>query len=238
MADRRDLGLKVTDAIRLNDFAHRLAEDFAARPPVEGDEWIATFWTNDASPEGRDWMHRSNTKLVAQVLIAKAVRDGILELWVRLAEGEASVDHFAIQLFTPRDVAAGAYIPYGHNEQALYGRPLWVKNADWSLFRDAMLQSRYAEDSADAHRPSAKRDERGLLTRSEAAKKLPPLSPAQLKEWWRALDDEQRQLPQDDLWTLCLSAFPGHHIARQRVRALAGPRKPGRKPIRHKPTAR
>jgi hypothetical protein len=232
MAGRRDLGIKVSNAIRLNDLAFRLSQDFAACPPVEGDEWIGRFWTNDVSPEGRDWMHRCNTKRVAEVLIAKAIREGVLELWVRLEDGEASVDHYSIQLFGARDVATGSYNPYSHLDHALYGRPLWVKNTDWPIFREAVIRARYPKEIAEAERALAAPDAKASPSKGKVADKSPNLSKAQLQQWWTALTDEQRQLPQDQLWMLCRSAFPGQSITRRRIRDLTGPRKRGKKPIR------
>lgn len=224
MADKRDLGLKVSNAIRLNEFAHKLADEFAARPTLAEDEFFGQFWTND--PNSFDWMRRSNAKRLAEIILAKAVREGVLELWVRLADGEASVDHYSIPLFVARDAAAGAYVPYAHNDHALHGRPLWVKNTDWQMFYTAIMRERYPDEFPN---PAAE------VSASPATEQIGsplPLSQSDLRRWWDRLDGNGKAKPQNDLLAMCRAAFPGRSISRQRIRDLTGPRKRGKKPIR------
>lgn len=71
-----------------------------------------------------------------------------------------------------------------------------------------------------------------------AKQNLPRLPDATLQAWWDALSDDAQSLGQDELWALCRTAFPRHAISRDRIRALAGPRKRGPKGIRGKPTAK
>jgi len=59
--------------------------------------------------------------------------------------------------------------------------------------------------------------------------KLPRVSESVLFAWWNNLDENCRNLPQDDLWQLAKASFPRNSIARDRIRALDPGRKPGPK---------
>jgi hypothetical protein len=66
----------------------------------------------------------------------------------------------------------------------------------------------------------------------------PPLSEVVLQSWWNNLATEVKAQSIDRILVpLCQAAFPGHTIARGRIRALDQGRTRGRKPISGKPTA-
>ena len=240
MEERRDLGIAVTDAVRLFECLGWLAADFAARPFVIGDNLLdrQAFSTNDTSPEAIDWMHRCRTKSVAENLLARAVLEGKLPLWVRRDDGEAKVDRFAMHEFGPGHVRLGKYLPLNDWHSDLRGRPLWVKIVDWLVFQSIIMRERYPDEYAD----QARSEPVETLDTVEAIEPFPkplqpPLSDAHLKEWWKRLSPEGQAEPQDDLLAMCRAAFPDRHISRQRIRDLTGPRKRGKKPISGKATA-
>jgi hypothetical protein len=67
---------------------------------------------------------------------------------------------------------------------------------------------------------------------SDIGREQRTLPQAMLDSWWSNLDDEAKELGQDDLLDLCRAAFPRHNVSRERVREIAGPRKRGPKPKR------
>lgn len=77
-----------------------------------------------------------------------------------------------------------------------------------------------------------------LLENELMSNRLPAISKALLNAWWTGLQNEVKQLTQDDLWSLCRAHFPNKSISRERIRELTGPRKRGPKPIRGEMTAK
>lgn len=240
MNEKRDLGIAVTDAVRLFECLGWLAADFAARPFVIGDNLLDRqgSWTNDSSPEAIDWMHRCRTKSVAENLLSRAVLDGRLPLWVRREDGEAKVDRFAMREFGPRDVQLGAYHPFNDWQSDLRARPLWVKTEDWLVFHSIIMRERYPEE-IEAPADTAPVAMVPLFANIESAQrpKKPRLPDAKLNEWWKRLGVKGQAQVERDLLASCRAAFPDHHISRQRVRDLMSPRKRGRPPISRKTTA-
>lgn len=239
MDERRDLGIAVTDAVRLFECLDWLAADFAARPFVIGDDLLDRrgAWTNDTSPEAIDWMHRCRSKSVAENLISRAVLDGLLPLWVRREDGEAKVDRFALTEFGPAHVGLGKYLPFNDWHSDLKGRPLWVKIEDWLVFQAIIMRKRYSEEYAAPAEPAPIETVDTLANEPLSKPSRVPLSEAHLKDWWKCLGPEGQAEPQDDLLAMCRAAFPDRYISRERIRRLTGPRKRGRKPFSGKATA-
>ncbi len=73
---------------------------------------------------------------------------------------------------------------------------------------------------------------------TSADKNLPPLSDADLKQWWQSKANVRDSLTKDELLTLVRAKFPGNQISRDRVRDLIGPRKQGPKPFSGKKPAK
>lgn len=59
----------------------------------------------------------------------------------------------------------------------------------------------------------------------------PPLPEAKLAKWWQGKSAISEGLTHDEIAALLRAAFPDNHVARDRIRALTGPRKTGPKPI-------
>lgn len=240
MGEKRDLGIAVTDAVRLFECLGWLAADFAARPFVIGDDLLDQhgFWTNDTSPGAIEWMHRCRTQGVAENRLARAVLDGLLPLWVRREDGEAKVDRFALKEFGPRDVRIGAYFPFNDWQSDLRARPLWVKIQDWLIFHAIIMRERYPEEFASPVEPeTAEAANTVVIGAPTPNPPAVPLSDAHLKDWWKRLSPEGQARSQDDLLSMCRAAFPDRYISRQRIRDLTGPRKRGKPPNRQKPMA-
>lgn len=81
--------------------------------------------------------------------------------------------------------------------------------------------------------PNASDPTRDAVTNTVEAEtaKLPPLSDAKLQQWWEAKEAVRDNLSLPELLILIRATFPANHIARDRIRALAGSRKRGPKPI-------
>jgi hypothetical protein len=60
---------------------------------------------------------------------------------------------------------------------------------------------------------------------------LRPLAESLLQKWWDGKAQVRDALSHSELLTLARAAFPNNHVARDRIRNLAGVRKRGRKPI-------
>lgn len=241
MEEKRDLGIAVNDAARLQECLGWLAADFAARPFVIGDNLLDQrgLWTNDTSPEALDWMHRCRTKSVAENLISRAVIDGRLPLWVRREEGEAKVDRFALKEFGPDSVRTGTYYPFSRDWQSdLRGRPLWVKLEDWLVLQWHIMRERYPEEFALLAEPEpVEAVESVAIDEPKANPPIARLPDAHLKSWWDRLSPEAKAKPVKDLLAMCRAAHSDRHISRQRIRDLTGPRKRGKKPFSGKATA-
>lgn len=142
MVEIRDFGIAVSDAIRLNDCFHELTEHLTARPPCEGD---AAMWRTkaSASPGNEDWVHRTNSRDVAEILLRKAILGRQFDLWVRLQDSELAIDSYAMKDVAHRSLAAGAYLETNESQSFLSGRPLWIKLNDWQRTFSAIVQDRY-----------------------------------------------------------------------------------------------
>lgn len=144
--ERRDFGIAVSDAKRLNDCWHELAEAFQARPALEGDE---AHWLQHAgaSPGNEEWVHRVNSRNVAEVIMRGAIRDRAFPIWLRLADGEVRADPNAITSISHKTLSTGLYLTENYPKANLEGRPLWIKNVDWHRFISGVMASRYGEQS-------------------------------------------------------------------------------------------
>ncbi len=148
MDDHRDLGIAVTDAVRLHDCRASLAEAFAARPSLDGDtaHWFSRM---AATPGNEDWVHKINSRNVADVVLGEAVASGALPIWVRLKDGEHLVDPYGLTNLSRRTLVTGVYLTDNWPKANLEDRPLWVKHQDWQrLFTDIMEQ-RYGDRTND-----------------------------------------------------------------------------------------
>lgn len=189
MTDKRDLGIAVADALRLNDCYHELAEAIASRPSIKGDEalWWSNRATNVDSPEMEDWIHRGKSQNVAESILSATLRDGGLKLWVRRSEGEFEVDRQALKEMNHRTFAAGAYKPINDLDSELVGRPLWIRRGDWTSFLRRTLEVRYGESVIDASQSSQLAPsldhvvQERLASRSD--KMRPWLNPFELVAW-------------------------------------------------------
>lgn len=143
----RDYGIAVSDAKRLNDCWHELAEAFQARPALEGDE---AYWFQhaDASPGNEEWVHQVNSRNVAEIMLRSAIRDRAFPIWLRLADGDVRADPNAITSISHKTLATGLYLTENYPKANLEGRPLWIKHIDWYCFFSGVIASRYGEQVA------------------------------------------------------------------------------------------
>ena len=220
MGEVRDFGIAVSDAIRINDCYHQLTAYLTDHPALADDHH---FWRTRAaaSPGNEEWVHRVNSRDMAEHLLRDAVFNRNLTIWIRLEHHEAQVDGYSIKELCHRSLAAGTYIPINESQQYLYGRPLWIKRVDWETLFQSIQWRRYGE------KPEAKPPQP-----TKTAHGLPPLSQAKLEQWWAKQNDSLRHDSQVRIINAARDAFPENHIARDRIRELIGPRKRGPKPIR------
>lgn len=78
--------------------------------------------------------------------------------------------------------------------------------------------------------PAPEAGPRSVLDRGDK----PPLSEADLQRWWSKHSRVRDGLTQDELLVLIRAVHPENYISRDRIRALAGERKRGPKPLRGK----
>jgi hypothetical protein len=171
LAERKNTGLAVPDAKRLNDCYHELSEAIAARPPAHGDRnlWQYDYAALPGGPEGNEreaWNHRCGSKDVALVALRPAVASGNLQLWAYGPHGEREVDRYELKELTFRTFESGTYQPNNRisDTAGLADRPLWVKEADWQRFMLDLWAVRYGLDWANPAPPAE-------------PPKLPPESP-------------------------------------------------------------
>lgn len=147
MDEYRDFGIAVTDARRLHDCWHELTEAFATRPAREGDEvhWLTRA---SASPGNEEWVHRVNSRDVAEIMLRGAIRDRAFAIWLRLADGEVQADPNATNSLSHKTLATGRYLTENYPKSNLEGRPLWIKNRDWRRYYAGLIASRYGEQVA------------------------------------------------------------------------------------------
>ena len=150
MAERKNTGIAVPDAKRLNDCYHELSEAIAARPAVKGDGdlWQYDYAALPGGPEGEDrenWNHRCGSNDVALVALRGAVRDHQLRLWTYGPHGAGEVDRHDLKELTFRTFKSGTYQPHNRllDAAGLADSPLWVKEADWHRYMAELWAVRY-----------------------------------------------------------------------------------------------
>jgi hypothetical protein len=220
LGEVRDFGIAVSDAIRVNDCYYQLTAYLTERPALPDDHH---FWRTRAaaSPGNEEWVHRVNSRDMAEHLLRDAVLNQNLTIWIRLEHDEAPVDGYSIRELSHRSLAAGTYIPNNESQQYLYGRPLWIKRVDWEALFQAIRWQRYGEKPKAQPQPTSK------TTHGPT-----PLSQAKLEQYWAKQSDSLRHDSQVRIINAARDAFPENHISRDRIRELIGPRKRGPKPIR------
>jgi len=81
-----------------------------------------------------DWLRRQANRAEADSCICKAMRSGDLPIWIApIGEPERLVAHNALLEVDQDTLVAGVYRP-PNDRGWLYGRPLFVKKADWAKF--------------------------------------------------------------------------------------------------------
>lgn len=146
MEDIRDFGIAVSDAIRISDCYRELTDYLAARPSCDSDP---QFWRSaaQASPGHEDWVHRMNSRNVAEYLMRSAILHRQFALWIRLLDSETAVDPYAVKELSHQSLAAGAYLELNDRRSFLTDRPLWIKAVDWRRWFNAAMSARYGEQS-------------------------------------------------------------------------------------------
>lgn len=142
MEDLTDYGIAVANAIPLNDCCYDLTVSFAAQPALDAD-CTHNSQTAPVSQDHEDWAHRVNSRNVAQILIRQAILNKSLNLWIRLGKKDEIVDANAISKIEHKTLASGRYLTHNHPKSFLEGRPLWIKQVEWSLFKAATMRERY-----------------------------------------------------------------------------------------------
>lgn len=163
MAERKNTGLAVSDAQRLNDCYHELSEAIAARPEMPGDRkrWHYDYAALEGGPAGAEreaWNHKCGSKNIAEDALRGAVMSGNLQLWTNGPKGEAKVDRHELKELTFRTFASGTYQPDNRrlDNAGLAESPLWVKEADWQQYMVDLWTVRYGIDWANPAPPDDK----------------------------------------------------------------------------------
>lgn len=161
MSERKNTGIAVPDAKRLNDCYHELSEAIAARPAMNRDRDLWAFDYELLSAEHTDpadYMRRCGSRDVALVALRGAVTNGNLQLWTHGSQGEGKVDRYALKEPTFATFKSGTYQPDNRllDSARLADRPLWVKEADWSRFMADLWAVRYGIDWANPAPPADK----------------------------------------------------------------------------------
>jgi sarcosine oxidase delta subunit len=160
LAERKNTGLAVSDAKRLNDCYHEVSEAIAARPEMPGDRdrWHYDYAALPGGPEGADreaWNHSCGSRDIAEDALRGAVTNGNLQLWTHGPHGEAKVDRHELKELTYRTFASGTYQPVNRllDGAGLAGCVLWVKEADWHRYFANFWTVRYGLDWANPAPP-------------------------------------------------------------------------------------
>lgn len=163
LAERKNTGLAVSDAKRLNDCYHELSEAIAARPEMPGDRkrWHYDYAALEGGPAGAEreaWNHKCGSKNIAEDALRGAVTSGNLQLWTNGPNGEAKVDRHELKELTFRTFATGTYQPDNRrlDNAGLAESPLWVKEADWQQYMAGVWTVRYGIDWANPAPPADK----------------------------------------------------------------------------------
>ncbi len=163
MVERKNTGLAVSDAKRLNDCFNELSEAIAARPEMPGDRkrWHYDFAALEGGPVGAEreaWNHKCGSKNIAEDALRGAVTSGNLPLWTNGPNGEAKVDRHELKEPTYRTFASGTYQPNNRrlDNAGLAESPLWLKEADWRQYMSELWAVRYGIDWANPAPPSDK----------------------------------------------------------------------------------
>lgn len=163
MAERKNTGLAVSDAKRLNDCYHELSEAIAARPEMPGDRkrWHYDYAALEGGPAGAEreaWNHKCGSKNIAEDALRGAVTSGNLQLWTNGPNGEAKVDRLELKELTFRTFATGTYQPDNRrlDNAGLAESPLWVKEANWQQYMADVWTVRYGIDWTNPAPPADK----------------------------------------------------------------------------------
>ena len=163
MAERKNTGLAVSDAKRLNDCFNQLSEAIAARPSMNGDRelWQFDYAALPGGPEGDErvaWNHRCGSRDIAFVALRGAVVNDNLQLWTNGPHGEAKIDRFELKGLTLNTFASGTYQPDNRllDTAGLADSPLWVKETDWRQYMSELWVVRYGIDWVNSAPPADK----------------------------------------------------------------------------------
>ena len=89
-----------------------------------------------------DWVRRTIAANDVRMLVSQGMSSGSLPLWVAPIGGpEQEVDPKALLEIDHATIASGCYRPY-NDRGWLFGRPLFVKRADWVRFRDEVQRTK------------------------------------------------------------------------------------------------
>ncbi|QWC57472.1 hypothetical protein F7D01_10605 [Erythrobacter sp. 3-20A1M] len=159
MVKRKNTGLAVSDAKRLNDCFNELSEAIASRPPLKGDEryWAFDYRAialNESKPEA--YMHRCGSRDIALVALRGAVTNDNLQLWTNGPHGEAKIDRYELKELTFATFKSGTYQPDNRrlDNAGLAESPLWVKETDWRQYMSELWAVRYGIDWANPAPPA------------------------------------------------------------------------------------
>ena len=163
MAERKNTGLAVSDAKRLNECFNELSDAIAARPPMKGDRqlWRYDYAALPGGPETEErlaWNHRCGSKDIAFVALRGAMTNDNLQLWTNGPHGEAKIDRYELKEPTFKTFASGTYQPDNRrlDTAGLADSPLWVKEADWDRYMADLWSVRYGIDWANPAPPADK----------------------------------------------------------------------------------
>ena len=152
MEERRDFGIAVADAKRLDDCWRELATAFVARRPSNFDDIPHFRWPEPVSGN-EEWVDQLTGELLAEIIVGNGIMALEIPIWLRIADRDARVDTQTIKSVTYKTIQTGRYRSYERPESFLEGRPFWIKLADWQRFYDGVIASCYAEQGGPSNRP-------------------------------------------------------------------------------------
>lgn len=154
MKNITDYSIAVADAIRLNDCYNDLSTAFVNWSVVGSD--CGHYYNNtQASADKVDWVRRLNSRRIAASLIRAAILDKLLPIWIRLANSDELADANAITIITNKTLSTGVYLTHNYPKTFLEGRPLWIKQVEWNLFKAAAICDRFGNENGSNGKPSA-----------------------------------------------------------------------------------
>lgn len=152
MEERRDFGIAVADAKRLDDCWRELSGVFAARRPNNFDD-VPHFRWPETVPGNEEWVNQLNGELLAEIILDRGIMELEIPIWLRIADRDALVDAKAIKIVTHKTIQTGIYRSYERPKSFLEGHPLWIKLTDWQRFYDSVIASRYVEQGGASNKP-------------------------------------------------------------------------------------